>query len=106
MLRGMPILAVTSCPTDEVADRIARVLVEERLAACVTRIPGARSVYRWKGAIEEAEEVVCLIKTTEARLEQMKTRLASLHPYEVPELLVLPVTGGLSPYLAWIESTI
>jgi periplasmic divalent cation tolerance protein len=98
----MIILAMTSCPDAEVAQRIARALVEERLAACVTQLPGARSTYWWRGAIEEAQEVVCLVKTTRDRLDALRARLVSLHPYEVPELVVLDVTDGLPAYLAWV----
>jgi len=102
----MPILAITSCPSDAVAEKISRALVDEQLAACVTRVPGARSIYRWQGEVEETGEILCLIKTTEERLDEMKSRVVSLHPYEVPELIVLPVIEGLAPYLTWLESAV
>jgi periplasmic divalent cation tolerance protein len=98
------VLAITSCPDSAVATALARALVEEKLAACVTRMPGARSVYRWQGNIEEADEVVCFIKTTSERVDELRTRLVALHPYEVPELIVLDITGGLPAYLAWIAA--
>jgi periplasmic divalent cation tolerance protein len=100
-------LVLTSCPSAEVAERIARALVEERLAACVTVLPGARSTYRWKDAIESAEELMCLVKTSTACVDALRERLVSLHPYEVPEVLVLPVEAGAVAYLRWVaESTI
>ncbi|MEO6953212.1 MAG: divalent-cation tolerance protein CutA [Polyangia bacterium] len=98
------VLALTSCPDAEVAGRISRVLVEERLAACVTQLPGARSVFRWEGTVQEAEEVVCLIKTTTERLPDLRHRLPLLHPYALPELVVLDVRDGLPAYLAWIAT--
>jgi periplasmic divalent cation tolerance protein len=96
-------VALTSCPSEEVARRISRALVEERLAACVTILPTGRSTYRWQGAIEEADELLCVIKTTADRIEALRERLPALHPYEVPELIVLDVAGGLPAYLAWLK---
>ena len=99
----MPIvLAITSCPDAETARRLSRALIEERLAACVTQLPGARSVFRWEGGVQEAEEVVCFIKTTSERVADLRHRLPLLHPYELPELVVLDVTDGLPAYLDWI----
>jgi periplasmic divalent cation tolerance protein len=83
------------------AEELARRMVEERLAACVTVIPGARSFYRWKGKMERAGEFVLLMKTLKPK-ELMK-RLREVHPYEVPELLVLKVTGVSREYLRWVE---
>jgi periplasmic divalent cation tolerance protein len=97
---------LTSCPDPATADRIARALVEERLAACVTRLPGARSTYRWQGKIEDAEEVLCVIKTTADRVAALLARLPALHPYEVPEALVIDVSAGLAPYLGWLASEV
>ncbi len=100
--QARPRLALASFPDRDVAARIGRTLVEERLAACVTAIPAARSIYRWQGAIEEADEVVCLIKTNADRIEALGERLRVLHPYRVPELLVLDVESGLPAYLSWL----
>ena len=98
------LVLVTAPP--EAADELARRLVEERLAACVNRVPGLRSVYRWEGRVEEDEEVLLLIKTPADRLEALKKRVPELHPYRVPEVLALPVADGHPPYLAWlVEAT-
>lgn len=98
------VLAVTTAPSDEEGRRIVRALVEQRLIACGTVLPGATSIYRWKGALEEAREAVVLMKTTEARVAALTAALPALHPYEVPELVVVPVTGGHRPYLDWLRA--
>jgi len=97
-------LAITTCPDMDVADTIAAALVEEGLAACVNILPGARSVYEWQGKLEKEQELVLLIKSTGNRLAALEARLLELHPYELPELIVVPVIGGLAPYLSWIET--
>ncbi len=93
-----------SCPDAQTASRIARVLVEERLAACVQAIPGVASTYRWEGTVRTDAEVLLLIKTTRARLDALKARLPALHPYAAPELIAVDVVGGLDAYLDWIET--
>lgn len=97
------LLACCTCPDADSAARIARTLVEERLAACVTRLPGARSCYRWEGRVEEATEELLMIKTTLARLDALERRLHELHPYEVPEFLTFPA-GGSPAYLDWVAA--
>jgi periplasmic divalent cation tolerance protein len=97
-----PLLCLSTCPDAETAARIARVLVEEQLAACVNRVPGTASTYRWQGKIHEDAEVLLLIKTTRARFDTLRTRLAELHPYEVPELIALDIADGLPAYLDWL----
>ena len=97
-------LLVSACPDAESAERIATVLVEERLAACVTALPGARSVYRWQGTVERADECVLLIKARADDYPALERRLLALHPYAVPELLALPVLAGNPAYLAWLEA--
>ncbi|WP_159016576.1 divalent-cation tolerance protein CutA [Cognatiluteimonas profundi] len=91
-----------SCPDPLSADRIAQALVDERLAACVNVVPGVHSVYRWQGAVERADEVLLLVKTTNARLEALTARVRSLHPDELPELVAVEVAGGSPAYLAWV----
>jgi periplasmic divalent cation tolerance protein len=91
-----------TCPDTETAHRIADALVAERLAACVNVLPGLRSVYRWQGAIERADEVLLLIKTVHAQLAPMSARVSALHPYELPELVAVEVAGGLAAYLDWV----
>jgi periplasmic divalent cation tolerance protein len=98
------LLAYSTCPDAACADRIARILVTERLAACVNRLPGVQSTYRWQGAIEQADEVLLLIKTTADRLDAMTARLRELHPYELPELLAVEVSAGLPAYLDWVAA--
>jgi periplasmic divalent cation tolerance protein len=99
----MPALIVhCSCPDAASADSIAAALVEERLAACVTALPGAHSTYRWQGRIERAQEVLLLIKTTRERLDSLTTRIRELHPYELPEVVAVEAAGGLAPYLQWV----
>jgi periplasmic divalent cation tolerance protein len=93
-----------TCPDAASAERLARALVEERLAACVSLLPGVRSVYRWRGALEQADEVLLLVKTTRPRLDALAARVRALHPYELPELIAVEATGGLPGYLDWIAA--
>jgi periplasmic divalent cation tolerance protein len=85
----------------EEAATLARALVTERLAACVNRVP-VESVYRWQGAIEEAAEVLLIVKTRRARLDALAARVQALHSYTVPEMVVLPIVAGWPPYLQWL----
>jgi periplasmic divalent cation tolerance protein len=96
------LLCLSACPDAETAARIARALVEERLAACVNRVGGIQSTYRWQDLIHEDAEVLLVIKTTRERLDGLRTRLVQLHPYEVPELIAVEITDGLPAYLAWL----
>lgn len=96
-------VVLTTAPDPGAAASLARALVEERLAACANVLPGVRSVYWWEGEIEDAEEVLVVLKTTGDRLEAMLRRAAVLHPYDVPELLALPVDAGHPPYLDWVR---
>ena len=95
------LLVLTNCPDADVADRLARTLVEQRLAACVNQLPAVRSTYRWQGAVERAVEVPLLIKTTRAAARGGGSD-PDLHPYEVPEIVAWPVTAGLPSYLDWV----
>lgn len=96
-------LVFTTCPDAETARQLARALVERRLAACVSVGAAVSSCYPWKGQIEHDEELPVTIKTTPARLAALKQALPELHPYEVPELLAVPVADGLESYLEWME---
>ncbi len=100
------LVALTTVGTAEDAERIARALVEQRLAACVNVVPGVVSVYRWKGAVERDDEWLLVMKTSSQRLEQLREALLALHPYELPELVVLPIVGGHAPYLAWLDDSV
>lgn len=100
------VLALTTCPDADCAARIARALVAEALAACVNRVPGVTSTYRWQGEVHEDTEVLLLIKTTAARFEDLRQRLLELHPYDVPELIALPIEQGHDAYLHWLRSNV
>ena len=93
-----------TCPDAATADRIATALVDARLAACVQRVPGVRSTYRWEGRVETAEEVLLLIKTASDRLDAVIASVRALHPYELPELLAVEARAGLPAYLDWVVS--
>lgn len=97
------VICFCSCPDPAIATRIARTLVEERLAACVNVLPGMHSIYRWQGAIESADEVLLLIKTTATRMEALRQRIVSLHPNELPEVLAVEAADGLPAYLDWVR---
>jgi periplasmic divalent cation tolerance protein len=97
------VLALTTCPDADTARRIAEILVGERLAACVNRIADVRSTYFWDGRLQDDGEILLLIKTTAARLPALEARLKALHPYELPELIALPVLGGNEAYLNWVR---
>jgi len=99
-------IVLSTAGSPEEAARISRELVERRLAACVSRLPGLTSVYRWQGAVEEADEVLLLIKTSTEKLAALESALRELHSYEVPEFLVLPVTGGSQAYLEWLLASV
>ena len=101
------VIGFCTAPDRDAALRIARALVDEELAACVNLVPGVTSVYRWRGAVEESSEWLLLIKTTRAvSARRLKDRLLTLHPYDVPELLLVPVTAGLDKYLAWASASV
>lgn len=94
----------STCPDADSADRIAHALLNERLAACVTQLPGVQSLYRWNGAIERSQEVQLLIKTWEDRLPDAIARLQALHPYELPEAIAVQASAGLPAYLDWVRA--
>ena len=97
-----PFLVLSTASSAEEAERLARALVGERLAACVNVVPGVRSVYRWRGEVEAAGELLLLIKTARDRLDALRLRLRQLHGYELPEIVYLEVSGGDADYLAWV----
>lgn len=99
-----PRLILVTAPDRTVALDLARAVVNERLAACVNLLPGVRSIYRWEGGVEESEELLLLLKTRADRVDTLRRRVVSLHPYDVPEFVVLPVEGGLDRYLDWIRT--
>lgn len=98
------IVVLCSCPDDAAADRIASTLVDERLAACVNRISGVLSTYRWRGKVCRDSELLLVIKTTRERFDAVRERIVALHPYELPEVIAVDIAHGHAPYLAWIEA--
>ena len=98
------IVVLTTVASDAEAVKLVRELLERRLIACGTLFPGARSLYRWQGKVADEQEVVILLKTRSARLDSLRTAFIELHPYKVPELLAIPVEGGLEKYLEWINA--
>ena len=96
-------IVLTTVASDEEAVQFVRALLDRRLVACGTFLPGARSLYRWQGKVADEREVVIMLKTRSARLETLRTAFAELHPYKVPELLALPVEAGSEKYLEWIN---
>ena len=97
------LLVMTACPDQEVAVHIAKSLVAEKLAACVNIIPAVHSIYRWQDAIEETREVLLLIKSTEENFSALEIIIQRLHPYQVPEVIAVPVAKGAPAYLAWLS---
>jgi periplasmic divalent cation tolerance protein len=96
----------TTLPDHAAAERVATQLVEERLAACAQVTGPVRSIYWWAGKVEPADEWYCHLKTTVARLPQLQTRIRELHPYEVPEIIAVPILQGNPDYLNWIQETV
>ncbi|TDJ44270.1 MAG: divalent-cation tolerance protein CutA [Gammaproteobacteria bacterium] len=92
-----------TCPDEQVAESISTHIVEHGLAACVNRIPGLTSVYKWEGEMKSGTEVLLLIKTTSDRCEALTAELLNIHPYELPEIIAVPVIAGHQPYLDWIK---
>ena len=99
------ILAMTTITDEAQAQRLARQLVESRLAACVNRIR-VDSTYRWEGELAQEPEVLLLIKSTRAREEALRAAVLDAHPYELPEFVCLPITGGSEPYLRWLRDSV
>jgi periplasmic divalent cation tolerance protein len=100
-------IVLTTCGSAAEAKRIARSLVNKRLAACVNIVPGPlQSIYRWKGKVELAKELLLIIKTTARRLPQLERELSRLHSYDVPEFIVIKIAAGSRPYLKWLTDTV
>jgi len=98
-----PLLVLTNCPDEDTANAIALTLVEGGLAACVNILPRSQSIYRWQGKIETASEVPLFIKTVAARYASVEAAIRLHHPYEVPEIVALPIAQGLPAYLDWLN---
>lgn len=102
-MAGEAILVLSTFPDTSTAERIGRELVEQRCAACASILPGVESIYWWEGKVENAKETLVLFKTTSDRYEALETTLRQRHPYEVPEIIALPIEQGLSEYLRWVS---
>lgn len=99
----MKLLVYCTCPDQQVAEKLANTLVTGRLAACVNILPGMESIYRWQGKVEKDREVLLLIKTDNAHFDVLEDTISRLHPYEVPEIIAVPIQAGHQPYLEWID---
>lgn len=95
-------LVLTTLPTAEAAAELAKAVVGEKLAACANLLPAVRSIYRWQGRVQDESEVLVLFKTRQEHFERLKARLLELHPYEIPEVLAVPVEQGYQAYLDWL----
>ena len=100
------IVILSTCATEEEAERLARLLVDARLAACVSVIPRMRSFYRWKGAVESSDECLLVIKSSRELFDSVRARIETAHSYEVPELLALPVVDGAANYMNWLDANL
>ena len=100
------LLVMVSCPDGETASRLATALVREGLAACVNQLPEVTSVYQWEGQLQTTTEVLLLAKTVRSRLATFTNRVHALHPYELPEVVALPVCGGSQRYLDWVRHSV
>ena len=101
------LVVLVTCASVAEARRIARAVVEARLAACVNILPGAvTSIYRWKGKVESAKERLLLIKTSKKKLAKLQSAVERLHSYDVPEFIALPIAAGSAAYLEWIEENL
>ena len=98
------IVVFMTAANSEEAERIAEMLVERRLAACVQILPEVKSVYRWQGKIERQREVLLIAKTTRTKFQELERRVRAAHSYEIPEIVALPVIAGSAPYLQWLSS--
>ncbi|HLW34900.1 MAG TPA: divalent-cation tolerance protein CutA [Chthoniobacterales bacterium] len=99
------VLALSTFPDRETAQRICNQLVDEKFAACANILPGVESIYRWKGKLESANETLVFFKLTEDRQSAFQEKLRSLHPYEVPEIIFLQISNGLPEYLRWVAES-
>ncbi|MEX2467640.1 MAG: divalent-cation tolerance protein CutA [Gemmatimonadota bacterium] len=102
---GVSVVLVTA-PDGQVAEKLGRALVEERLAACVNIVPGVISLYRWEGSVQKEGEVLMVAKTTTLGFEALRRRVLELHPYEAPEVIALEVRDGDPGYLAWVRDEV
>ena len=99
------IVVLVTCPNRKIGKKVGQVLVKEWLAACVNVVPGLTSIYRWEGKIRQEAEVLLIIKTHRSRLQALIRRVTALHPYSTPEIIALPLVGGSTPYVTWVQDS-
>jgi periplasmic divalent cation tolerance protein len=97
------IVVLSACDSEEQATQVARALIDQHLAACVNILPGARSIYRWKGQVEETSEWLLVIKSRRDKFDALRAAIGKVHSYEVPELLAMPIVDGSESYLSWMD---
>lgn len=100
------VVVLTTMPDEESAGGLAARLLEDRAIACANIVPGITSVYRWEGEVRRDPEVLVVMKTSATQAEELTARIGAMHPYDVPEVLVLPVSGGHAPYLEWVAAEV
>ena len=100
------IVVLCTCPDDGTARELASELVNARLAACVNIVPTVRSIYRWQGEVASDDEALLLIKSTASRYGELESVIAQRHPYDVPEIVQVPITAGVPSYLAWLQEMV
>ena len=105
-MSSQALLVLTTCANSTEADELAKVLVEKRLAACVNRLEGIVSTYRWKSKLEQDQETLVLIKTTEGCFDDLENAICKQSSYELPELIAIPICRGTSTYLDWLETSV
>ena len=99
------LIAFCTFPEATIAAKVAKEVVEERLAACANILPDVRSIYRWEGKVESADEVLVVFKLAAPRYAEFETKIRSVHPYEVPEIIAFPISKGLPAYLQWVKES-
>lgn len=99
-------LVLVTVPSEAEAESMVSMLVDERIVACGNIVPGLTSIYRWQGKVERAAEVLVILKTTAAEVPRLLERVPALHPYDVPEVLVVPIEAGHGPYLDWVRASV
>jgi len=100
------VIVLNTCPDKDTATSVASALIQQHLAACVNILPGLTSIFHWQGQIESGEEVLLLIKTTKEAYEAVQATICDIHPYELPEIIAVPINAGLPAYLAWIGTNV
>ncbi len=100
------LIVLSTFPSADKAAEVGRALVEEQLAACVNIVPTVRSIYRWQAVVQDDSESLAILKTSRDRFSDLSRRLVQLHPYELPEVIALPLAAGHAPYLAWVVGSV